>query len=93
MKGTKGIIGVKDAVLRAMDHFRMLYDEPKFEPLLLEEAEISEDHSHWLITLSYVDATRSPGEVFFAPSKRAYKQFTIDAETGDVLAMKIRTVS
>jgi hypothetical protein len=52
--------------------------------LRLEEIEVAEDDSHWLVTLSY---TNTP-----LRSLREYKVFKIDARTGKVLYMKIRSV-
>lgn len=50
----------------------------------LEEVELTDDEKHWLITLSYRDSHLT--------SERSYKKFTIDAETGEVQSMKIRSV-
>lgn len=56
----------------------------------LEESEISEDDQLWHITLSF---TR-PADNQLVPSQvqREYKVFEVSTETGQVKAMKIRTL-
>lgn len=56
--------------------------------LRLEEVELSEDESKWLITLGFV---RPADNVIDSPS-REYRRFEIDAATADVKSMKMRTV-
>lgn len=46
------------------------------------------DSSYWLITLSYLPAKSNP--LIPGEQQRQYKIFKIDAETGDLVAMKIR---
>lgn len=50
----------------------------------LEEVELTPNESLWLVTLSYKDSPLS--------LQRNYKTFKIDAETGEVQSMKIRSV-
>jgi len=52
----------------------------------LEEIEHSKSKNRWWVTLSY------PEESLF-PSLRTYKRFAVDAQSGEVLAMKIRVVA
>jgi hypothetical protein len=72
---------------------------PQADGILLEEVEkVSDgDSLHWLITLSFVfnlsgtSALRSlPAFQFMG--KREYKTFKIDAATGEVVSMKIKTI-
>ena len=70
----------KDASKAAAQYFKRLFDDPI--GLALEEVERSKDGRYWLITLGY-----SPN-IFTA--RRNYKVFTVDADTGEVLSMKIR---
>lgn len=46
------------------------------------------DASYWLITVSYLPV--SPNPLIPGEQQRQYKIFKIDAETGDLVAMKIR---
>lgn len=70
----------KAAAEGAARYFKDLFGEPF--GLALEEAEQSRDGRYWLITLGYNPT------IFTA--KRKYKLFTVDAETGKVVSMKIR---
>ena len=50
----------------------------------IEEVEMNEEKTLWLITLGYLDSA----DYFLAETK--YKIFTIDANNGEALSMKIR---
>ena len=77
------MIEVKEAVRIASDYLRDLYAAQTFYDPELEEVELTDDVKYWLITLSYATS--------MVPSVgRHYKQFKIKADTGSVLAMKIR---
>ncbi len=72
---------------------------PQAEEILLEEVEKETDSgsTYWLITLSFqlnLSGIPSAGlrGLQFAMGKRDYKTFKIDASTGDVVSMKIKTV-
>ena len=83
------MIDVKQAVTRASEYMKELPAAGAVHDLLLEELELTDDGRYWLITLSYFD--KNPSATPF-PVERRYKIFTIDADTGRVLAMKMRTV-
>lgn len=95
-------IDVRKAVLAAQNHLQSLQDMmgENIEDLRLEEVEISEDEKHWFVTLGFtVPRVKSESvnqlQIAFSqlnPSSRKYKIFTIDSETGEVRAMKIREV-
>jgi len=55
---------------------------------LIEEVELSNDRSIWRITLSYT--SQESAQLAFLGNAKSYKVFSIDAENGQVLAMKIR---
>lgn len=87
------MLDVKEAARRASEYFAGLYDPKQIDDVQLEEVEMSEDGKYWLITLSYplLPAGLTPipfGQI----SRRKYKLFTIDAQTGEVKSMKIREV-
>lgn len=96
-------VPVQQAVYAAQQYLGDLQSFMKvpLESLRLEEVELSEDKGTWLVTLSYdspdVSMQRSNlvtlGEVM-RPQKllRDYKIIKVNAETGEVEAMKIRTV-
>lgn len=85
------MIDVKEAVQSASKYFNELqniFGLMKAEDLRLEEVEISDDRSQWLITLGYrIDEDR-----LGMRSKREYKIFTVDSTNGEVKSMKIREV-
>lgn len=56
---------------------------------LLEEIELSDDRTNWLLTLSY-PTPNSPYVVF--GGNKEFKTFEVDRATGEVLSMKIRVL-
>ncbi|HVG20799.1 MAG TPA: hypothetical protein VNI02_17260 [Blastocatellia bacterium] len=95
LKGEKRMLDVKEAARTAAEYFATLYDPKTYSDLQLEEVELTEDQKYWLITLSYAstNATQTQfGALLNLPVSRKYKQFKIDAETGQVQAMVIRKV-
>ena len=78
---------VQEASKLAADYLSVL--TPSAERVQLEEIEfIDQFPNKWLVTLSYLinEVDENP----FAISNRKYKIFTIDANSGEVTAMKIR---
>jgi hypothetical protein len=70
------MIEVKTAVKIAYDFFKELYDTRKFEDILLEEVELSEDKTIWMVTLGFYRQTPSVNIMESIGSKkyiRAYK--------------------
>lgn len=82
-------IDVKTAANLAADYFTALF--PNADKILLEEVELTDDRKHWFITLSYAPIAGETG-IIAVMKPRNYKQFKIEAETGQVVAMKIREV-
>ena len=82
---------VKRAAKAASDYFSKLF--PTVNQFSLEEVELSEDGNCWLITLGF-DTRSSTSNVVdvFGPPKTRYKVFKVDARTGEVLSMKIRSL-
>lgn len=87
------MIDVKEATQIALDYFQDIYSDQSFSNVLLEEVERAQedDSSYWWITIGFTE-DRQTGPFAQLPSSRRYKRFKIDAETGEVLAMKIRSV-
>jgi len=92
------MIPIKEAAQRAADFCEQSY--PDAQDFLLEEVEREED-KFWLITISFlIQATKRGGgtasgmaasmEHMFARFERRYKSLKIDAQTGEVISMKIR---
>lgn len=96
------MIDVRQAVENATDYASNLYGDELFD-VRLEEVELSKDRRTWLITLGLrrkkrhwsptVEAVRQHTGAPPEPDEREYKRFHVDAKTGDVKSMKIRTVA
>ncbi len=90
-------IGIRAAVQAARKYMNEAH-EGSLEDVQLEETDLTDDESQWLITLSYL-RTEPPSDTMFAraisvlPTKvRIYKTVTVDARTGKAKSMKIRKV-
>lgn len=97
----KSAITVKQAVARAMAAAREFYSGQGIADITLEELEMSNDDRHWLITLGFYLPSKKPAATEWEETLRQiqgktyekrYKLFEVDARTGKVGAMKIRTV-
>jgi hypothetical protein len=84
------MIDVKEATDKAKAHLVSFF--PEAEQVQLEEVELSEDKAHWLITLSYEGISSSVASSMLVGKSLLYKIFKLDAETGEVLSMKIRNI-
>jgi hypothetical protein len=81
---------VKDAVQTAMNLLNDLYDTRKFEDILLEAVEMTEDGKHWLVTIGFSRKALSENVMEAIGSKkyiRSRKKFRIDAGNGDLVSM------
>jgi hypothetical protein len=87
------MIDVKTAVRTAMKYLQEFDDFVPARDVRLEETEY-DDKGNWLITLSALDdPNRHPGALgIFSAGKRSYKIFRIDAISGEVKSMKVRTL-
>ncbi|MBM3333634.1 hypothetical protein FJY63_03140 [Candidatus Sumerlaeota bacterium] len=79
------MIDAREAVRRVSEYFRDLQVGKEDLEVELEEIEMTEDQKFWLITLSYRRA------FLIGPPAREkhYKVFKVDANTGDVMWMRI----
>jgi hypothetical protein len=95
------MIDVAQAIDKATELFGTIYrellDTQEIIGLLVEEAELSADGKVWSITLSFsrrgVENPSTLGEALGQINPkliRHLKTFRIDAETGQVMAMKIK---
>jgi hypothetical protein len=84
------MIDAKEAATKAMEYFTSLYPSPQFRPILLEEAELTDDKKFWLITLSYTPQQTNPFQAF-GPAAREFKVFKLNSNSGEVVAMRIKT--
>jgi hypothetical protein len=90
------MIDVRTAVNAAYGYLKSLQDimDSSLPDLRLEEVELSEDKSFWLITLGFDKPEKSLSNIFNTSrtSERVYKLFKVNSQTGEVEAMKIREV-
>jgi hypothetical protein len=99
------MIDVRTAVSAASQYIESLKDimGSSLPDLRLEEVELSEDKSFWLITLGFDtplkpqknDAINSLNNALGLPiltSQREYKLIKVNSQTGEVEAMKIRKI-
>jgi len=82
-------VDARAAASAAAAYFKELY--PNVTAFSLEEVELSEDGTHWLITLSFeIRPVPQTLNALFQPPRTKFKLFKVDAKTGRVVAMKIR---
>lgn len=88
----------QDAVKQAMEFYNSLPLAKKPTELLVEELTYSKEEQYYLVTLGYTVAVTMSGinplsaamGVANTEYKREYKVFKVDAQTGEVLFMKIK---
>ncbi len=89
------MIDVKQAVQFAANYVKELYEPQQLNDMRLEETERAEDGAHWLITLSFERSTKRRksklSEIVNQPPTRDYKILKINATSGEVQSMKIRS--
>lgn len=89
------MISVKEAVAKATDFARAVLEEDRARNIRLEEIGLEQsppDQSppRWVVTLSMTSLSPVGAGVSV---NREYKMFAVDANTGDVLWMKIRELA
>jgi len=65
---------------------------PDAEKVQLEDVELTDDKTHWLITLSYEGVSNSVASSLLVGKSLRYKIFKLEAESGEVISMKIRDI-
>jgi len=84
------MINVKEATDKAKEYLVNFY--PEAENVLLEEVELTEDKTYWMVTLSFEGITSSVASSLLVGKSVLYKIFRIEAETGEVISMRIRDI-
>ena len=85
------MIKVKEATDKAKEHLLSFF--PDAEQVQLEEVELSKDKAYWLITLSYEGVSTSVASSMLVGKSLLYKIFKLDVKNGEVISMKIKTLS
>ena len=84
-------LDVKKAVELARNYLSDVLQIPAVQ-ILLEEVELPENQQFWLITLSYPEPVTSPAQLITGQT-RAYKIVKLQADTGKLVSIKIRTLA
>lgn len=91
---SKSITDVKTAVSAAYNYLISIQDMMgnALQDIRLEEVELSEEKNFWSITLGFDNPvkTKDPLAIQLGIPQREYKVFKVNAQTGEVEAMKIR---
>ncbi len=82
------MISAKEAAVKAEEYFRSIYEGQDIRNILVEEIELVENRKFWLITLGFSET----GVALFDYERRKFKKFKVNAETSEVIAMKIRVI-
>ncbi len=85
------MIGVQQAVAAARDFARGLLDDEKLAGITLEEVELSGDERFWLVTFGF-PVTERLSQFASGPAKD-YKIFEVEADTGSVRSVDIRSAA
>lgn len=84
------MVDAKQAVRVASDWAKEILEPAQVQDVSLEELELEEDAQTWRVTLGFLRPGK-PG--LFAPENeltdKEYKVFRVDAQTGDVLGMRM----
>ena len=84
------MIDVKEATGKAKEYLAAFF--PDAEGVQLEEVELTSDKAHWYITLSYEGTSNSVASSLLVGKSLRYKIFKLEADTGEVISMKIRDI-
>ncbi|MCK5136613.1 MAG: hypothetical protein KAR19_12545 [Bacteroidales bacterium] len=84
------MIDVKEASDKAKEYLISFF--PDAENVQLEEAELTDDKTHWFITLSYEGVSNSVASSLLVGKSVRYKIFKLHAKSGEILSMKIRDI-
>ncbi len=84
------MINVTEATIKAKEYLLSFF--PEAENVQLEEVELTNDKAHWLITLSYEGVSNTVASSLLVGKSLRYKLFKLEAESGEVISMKIRDI-
>lgn len=87
------MIDVTQAVKAASRHAQERYGPKETIDLRLEEVELSKDDRYWLVTLGLIPSLARAAGGTVGEDDREYKLIRVDARTGRVLSMEIRSAA
>lgn len=87
---------VKEAVSKAVDHIRTLFEHEQLSNLGLEEVEMDDDLQEWIVTVGFSRPWDYPPKSALEeisgnrrrPPQRSYKIVRISDRSGNVLSVK-----
>jgi len=82
------MITVQQAVSATLDYVKQFGDVLPTSGVRLEEFDLDDSRQIWRITLSFAEPQQNYSGLM--PATRHYKTFSVDANVGNVVAMKIR---
>lgn len=82
------MLDAREAAKAAKEFLDALFLPSEPKGVQLEEVELDDDRTFWLITLSHVDPDTAGLGLY--PTPRKYKTFTVKTDSGEVMGMKIR---
>ena len=91
-------VGVKDAVAAALKYVAEVLPKNQYSRVTLEEIDIDEKEDFWLITIGLEEPEPDNSNPLAAAArqqqsrKKEYKMVRVDARTGNVRSMTIRSV-
>lgn len=93
------MLGLKDAIKKAFEHFDLIYEGEKIPNKLLEEIEYDDSSDIWKVVIGFDSnriTTRTEGPGMFASSvrekERKYKQIRLKGQDGSFVKMVDETL-
>ena len=86
------MIDAREATRISREYFDAMYDGTSMGEVLLEEIELVEDGKFWLITYGF-DRNPTSGTSSIGPGDRKHKAVKLDAESGQMISMKIVSIN
>lgn len=82
----------KRAVEAAWEYFHTLFNSVSAFNVSLEEVELSDDGTYWLVTLSFEEMRAKKADLpdFLRVPRQKFKVFKVERSTGRVTSMKMR---
>ena len=79
---TEELITAKEAGIAVKGNLEELREGSSPIDFVVEEVELDESEGYWRVVCSYLEN--------FLSSKKTFKEFKVDAESGEILSMKNR---
>ena len=84
------MLDAKTAIKIAVNYMAEIFSQ--YSDFEVEEIELSDDKTHWSITVSMPDNSNKPALAIISGLNRKYKKIIIDNNTHQVKGMQIRKI-